>query len=57
MNKQKIMGIIRHVLTFGGGWAVGQGLIDESTMLEVVGALSTIIGAVWSYAAPEKAIA
>lgn len=55
MNKEKIMGIVRHVLTFGGGVAVARGYIDEATMVQVVGAVVTIAGAVWSYIAPEKA--
>jgi hypothetical protein len=53
-NWTKISGLIRHILTFGGGMVVGQGYIDEATMLEVVGAVMTIAGAGWSYMAPEK---
>lgn len=55
MNKEKLLGIIRHVLTFGGGYIVAKGWFDEATMNAVVGAAVTIIGAVWSVMAPEKA--
>ena len=48
MNKNQIVGIVRHALTFIGGIIVTNGLIDESTLLEIVGSISTLIGAVWS---------
>jgi len=28
MNKEKILGIVRHILTFGGGYAVAKGYLD-----------------------------
>lgn len=56
MNKEKILGIVRHILTFGGGIAVGKGWLDEETMLSTVGAVVTIIGTIWSWAAPEKKV-
>lgn len=54
MSKERIMGLVRHVLTFGGGYAVAQGYLDEASVETVVGALVTIIGTVWSIFAPEK---
>lgn len=55
MNKDRVFGLVRHVLTFGGGYAVAQGWLDEETMTALVGALITVGGAVWSFMAPEKA--
>ena len=49
MNKEQILGFIRHGLTLLGGMLVTAGYIDEQTLLEVVGAASTIIGFVWSF--------
>jgi hypothetical protein len=49
MNEQ-IKGLIRHVLTFVGGIAVAKGFFDESSINEVIGAVMTIIGTVWSVA-------
>ena len=46
--KTSILGLIRHLLTFGGGFIVGKGYLDEASMTEVVGGAMTIIGAVWS---------
>lgn len=55
VNKEQILGIIRHILTFGGGWLVASGALDEVTVANGVGALVTIIGIVWSaFFAPEK---
>lgn len=48
MNSEQLLGIVRHVLTFGGGYLVAKGIVDEATMLNVVGAAVTILGAVWS---------
>lgn len=55
MNKEQILGFVRHILTFGGGIAVGQGWLSEEMMMQLVGAGVTIIGFVWSFFfAPEK---
>jgi hypothetical protein len=50
----KVSGIIRHALTFGGGFLVAKGIVPEGMLEEAVGALMTIIGIIWSYKAPEK---
>lgn len=57
MNKEQVLGVVRHVLTFGGGYVVAKGFLDEATMTAVVGAIITIGGALWSILAPEKASA
>lgn len=48
MTMEMVQSIVRHVLTFGGGIAVGKGWLDESTMTAVVGAAVTIVGAIWA---------
>lgn len=53
-KKAQILGVIRHVLTFAGGYFVAQGWLDGATAELLVGAFVTIIGAVWSITAPEK---
>ena len=45
----KISGLLRHILTFGGGYLVADGVIDEATLQEVVGAVITLTGFIWSY--------
>lgn len=48
MTKQVVLGMFRHVLTTGGGVLVADGLLDASTMNEVIGALMIVVGAAWS---------
>ncbi len=48
MNKEKVLGIIRHALTFVGGFLVMKGLVDESVVTEVVGGVITLVGTIWS---------
>lgn len=45
----KITGLIRHILTFIGGYLVTQGIIDETMLTEVVGAIITLVGFAWSW--------
>lgn len=48
MNWDAISGIVRHILTFGGGYLVTKGVVDEATMQAAVGAVVTLGGVVWS---------
>lgn len=48
MNKETILGLIRHGLTFAGGILVTKGLADEATSTELIGGLIAVIGAIWS---------
>lgn len=50
MNKETILGVIRHILTFGGGFLVTKGLADAGMVESIVGALTTLVGVVWSIA-------
>lgn len=43
-----ILGLVRHLLTFGGGFLVAKGYVDETTLSEIIGAVITIVGGVWS---------
>jgi hypothetical protein len=55
MNKDKILGIIRHGLTFLGGVLVTQGVIDDALFTELFGAAMTLIGGIWSVVEKNKA--
>lgn len=48
MNKQQILGIIRHFFTFVGGVLVLKGYIDEGLVEQIAGGLVTLIGTIWS---------
>ncbi len=46
--EEKINSLLRHILTFGGGFLVTYGWIQESDLPGVVGAMLTIGGIVWA---------
>lgn len=48
LSKEQFLGIVRHVLTFVGGFLVMKGIIDESIVTELSGAITTLVGGVWS---------
>lgn len=48
MNKDMIWGVVRAVLAAGGGYFVGSGFLDQSTMNEIIGALGVLFAAGWS---------
>jgi hypothetical protein len=48
LNKQQILGIIRHVLTAIGVILVSTGKLDEFTLLQIIGAVMTATSAIWS---------
>ena len=54
MTKEKILGIIRHTLTFVGGVLVMRGITDESMVNELSGATITLVGGIWSIIAKRK---
>ena len=48
MNKEQVLGIIRHTLTFVGGVLVIKGLSSEAAVSETIGAVMTAVGLLWS---------
>lgn len=48
MSKDTVLALIRHVLTFGGGFAVAQGWLGAAELEIAVGAVITLAGVVWS---------
>ena len=48
MSKEAILGIIRHVCTFGGGFVAEKGLASSDEVTTAVAALVTLVGLVWS---------
>lgn len=49
MNQNQILGVIRHVLTFGGGYFLAKGLLDETTLNTIVTGLVALVGLGWSW--------
>ena len=56
LNKEQVMGIVRHALTFIGGIVVMKGLVDETVITEVIGGVMTLVGAVWSILVKKEVI-
>lgn len=54
MSMEQVMSLVRQILTFAGGFVVSLGFFDSDTMLQVVGAVSTLIGAGWAFWARSK---
>lgn len=48
LTKEQILGIVRHGLTFIGGILIMKGLVDESTVVEIIGGVITLTGTIWS---------
>ena len=48
MSQALIMGIVRHVLTTGGGVLVTDGVLTASQSSDAVGALCVLAGLAWS---------
>jgi hypothetical protein len=48
MSKERILGIVRHTLTFVGGLLVMKGLVDEAMASEIIGGVMTLTGTIWS---------
>lgn len=48
MSKERILGIVRHTLTFVGGVLVMKGLVDETIATEIIGGVMTLAGTIWS---------
>jgi hypothetical protein len=55
MNKDTILGFVRHLLTFGGGFLVTKGWSDAPGAEAAVGAIITLIGFSWSIVSKMKA--
>jgi hypothetical protein len=48
LTKEQVLGIVRHTLTFVGGIIVMKGLVDETTVTEIIGGVITLTGTIWS---------
>lgn len=48
LNREQVLGLVRHSLTFVGGVIVANGLLTDAAVTEIVGAIITCVGSVWS---------
>lgn len=52
---ESIKSIVRHGLSFGGGFLVAKGLVSVDQANELAGAVITVLGVVWSVWKNKKA--
>ena len=48
LTREQVLGIVRHILTFGSGIVVAKGLLDEATAQSIIGGVLGLIGMIWS---------
>ena len=48
IDKEQVLGLVRHALTFIGGVLIAKGLASEGQIGEMIGAAMTLVGTVWS---------
>ena len=48
MNTEAWLGLIRHILTTGGGVLASKGVIEAGQVETIVGAVIVLIGVAWS---------
>lgn len=49
MDGATVSSLARHFLTFLGGALVTLGWFDQATAQQLIGALSTLVGVLWSF--------
>ena len=54
MNKDSILGIVRHILTFGGGFMTQNGMATQDDITTGVSAVVTLVGVIWSILSKKK---
>tara|TARA_R100000655_G_scaffold21217_4_gene43586 strand:- start:40681 stop:40845 length:165 start_codon:yes stop_codon:yes gene_type:complete len=54
MNKESILGIVRHFLTFGGGFMTQNGMASNDEVTTGVSAAVTLLGVIWSIMSKKK---
>jgi len=55
MNEpSNIQALIRHILTFAGGYIIAKGYADETLVMEIAGGAAAVIGGVWSIIKEQK---
>lgn len=54
MNKDRLLGLVRHILTFGGGILVAKGLATDAMVIELIGSVMSIAGIAWSVISKKK---
>lgn len=54
LTKEQLLGIVRHTITFIGGILVMKGIVEDSMLQEILGGVTTLVGAIWSIVVKNK---
>ena len=54
MNKEQILGLVRHALTIIGGGLVTSGKLDVTQLETIIGLVLSAAGLVWSFFSKTK---
>jgi len=54
LTKEQLLGIVRHTVTFIGGILVMKGIVEDSMVQEILGGVTTLVGAIWSIVVKNK---
>lgn len=54
LNKEQLLGFLRHIITFVGGILVARGKLDPVAVESIGGAIITLVGLGFSLMTPEK---
>lgn len=47
MRKATVLALIRHIITFAGGFLIAKGLAAEELISELAGGVTATVGVVW----------
>lgn len=53
-TKDQVLGVVRHVLTSGGGLAVGGSVATQDEVSAIAGGLVALVGVIWSWFSKKK---
>ncbi len=48
MTMDSVLGLVRHVLTFGAGYLVANNFIDDAAAQQAIAGLMALVAVVWS---------
>lgn len=54
LTKEQLLDIVRHTITFIGGILVMKGIVEDSMLQEILGGVTTLVGAIWSIVVKNK---
>jgi len=55
VQQDQVMGVIRHFITFGGGYLVARGKLSPTDVETITGIVAAIAGVAWSFLSKSSA--